>query len=120
MFWIVSSSGSRIYLEHLNCVMDERGINGLSECVRYSSELGSGSGKGGGSGGSIREAGGAFGKMEAAREEEFFKRLEKQQLAMLKKQIHEDIDFHESQIKIHEEAIKRHKKKIKGMKSDSD
>ncbi|XP_052823011.1 ATPase inhibitor mai-1, mitochondrial isoform X2 [Octopus bimaculoides] len=88
--------------------------------VRYSSELGSGSGKGGGSGGSIREAGGAFGKMEAAREEEFFKRLEKQQLAMLKKQIHEDIDFHESQIKIHEEAIKRHKKKIKGMKSDSD
>jgi hypothetical protein len=41
----------------------------------YSSQLGdlgSGAGKGGGGGGSIREAGGAFGKMEAAREEEFF------------------------------------------------
>lgn len=35
-------------------------------------ELGSGAGKGGGGGGSIREAGGSFGKMEAAREEEFF------------------------------------------------
>lgn len=35
-------------------------------------DLGSGAGKGGGGGGSIREAGGAFGKMEAAREEEYF------------------------------------------------
>jgi len=35
-------------------------------------ELGSGAGKGGGGGGAIREAGGSFGKMEAAREEEFF------------------------------------------------
>ncbi|KAH8373093.1 hypothetical protein KR009_011665 [Drosophila setifemur] len=35
-------------------------------------ELGSGAGKGGGGGGTIREAGGSFGKMEAAREEEFF------------------------------------------------
>lgn len=35
-------------------------------------DLGSGAGKGGGAGGSIREAGGAFGKMQAAREEEHF------------------------------------------------
>lgn len=35
-------------------------------------DLGSGAGKGGGGGGSIREAGGAFGKMEAAREGEYF------------------------------------------------
>lgn len=35
-------------------------------------DLGSGAGKGGGGGGSIREAGGAFGKVEAAREEEYF------------------------------------------------
>lgn len=35
-------------------------------------DLGSGAGKGGGGGGSIREAGGAFGRMEAAREEEYF------------------------------------------------
>lgn len=44
-------------------------------------ELGAGAGKGGGGGGSIREAGGSFGKMEAAREEEYFY---KQQQAMLK------------------------------------
>lgn len=35
-------------------------------------DLGSGAGRGGGGGGSIREAGGAFGKLEAAREEEYF------------------------------------------------
>lgn len=35
-------------------------------------DLGSGAGKGGGGGGAIREAGGAFGRLEAAREEEFF------------------------------------------------
>jgi hypothetical protein len=35
-------------------------------------DLGSGAGKGGGGGGSIREAGGAFGKLEAGREEEYF------------------------------------------------
>ncbi|KAH8025541.1 hypothetical protein HPB51_009481 [Rhipicephalus microplus] len=40
-----------------------------------SGEWGSGSGKGGGTGGSVREAGGAFGKMEAAREEEYFRKL---------------------------------------------
>lgn len=44
--------------------------------MRYGSsqlgDLGSGAGKGGGGGGSIREAGGAFGKMEASREEEYF------------------------------------------------
>lgn len=35
-------------------------------------EPGSGAGRGGGGGGAIRDAGGAFGKMEAAREDEFF------------------------------------------------
>ena len=38
-------------------------------------ELGSGAGKGGGWGGSIREAGGAFGKMEVAHEEQYFHNL---------------------------------------------
>lgn len=38
----------------------------------YSGEPGSGVGKGGGGGGAIREAGGTFGKMEAAREDEYF------------------------------------------------
>lgn len=35
-------------------------------------DLGSGAGQGGGGGGAIRSAGGAFGKMEAAHEEEYF------------------------------------------------
>lgn len=35
-------------------------------------ELGSGAGKGGGGGGAIRDAGGAFGKMEAANEGAYF------------------------------------------------
>ncbi|KAM8713984.1 hypothetical protein ACLKA7_014185 [Drosophila subpalustris] len=47
-------------------------------------ELGSGAGKGGGGGGAIREAGGSFGKMEAAREEEFFYKQQKEQLKNLK------------------------------------
>ncbi|XP_061388038.1 ATPase inhibitor A, mitochondrial [Musca vetustissima] len=47
-------------------------------------ELGSGAGKGGGGGGTIREAGGSFGKMEAAREEEFFYKQQKEQLKNLK------------------------------------
>ncbi|XP_023162778.1 ATPase inhibitor mai-2, mitochondrial [Drosophila hydei] len=47
-------------------------------------ELGCGAGKGGGAGGSIRDAGGSFGKMEAAREEEFFYKQQKEQLKNLK------------------------------------
>lgn len=38
-------------------------------------ERGSGVGKGGGGGGSIREAGGSFGKMEAAHEDQYFYNL---------------------------------------------
>ncbi|WP_395241753.1 hypothetical protein, partial [Salmonella sp. s51933] len=58
------------------------------------SEYGSGEGKGGGSGGSVRSAGGAFGKMEAAREEEYFRRVQKQQLEALK-------DHHREAVKSH-------------------
>lgn len=38
-------------------------------------ERGSGAGKGGGSGGAIRDAGGSFGKMEAAHEDQYFYNL---------------------------------------------
>lgn len=46
-------------------------------CVRSMSkgEPGSGAGQGGGTGGTIRDAGGSFGKREAAQEEQYFKRL---------------------------------------------
>lgn len=40
-----------------------------------SGERGSGAGKGGGSGGAIRDAGGSFGKMEAAHEDQYFYNL---------------------------------------------
>lgn len=36
-------------------------------------ELGKGAGKGGGGGGAVREAGGAFGRREAAEEERYFR-----------------------------------------------
>ncbi|KFM77307.1 ATPase inhibitor mai-2, mitochondrial, partial [Stegodyphus mimosarum] len=52
-------------------------------------EWGSGAGKGGGAGGSVREAGGSFGKMEAAREEEYFRKLQKEQISKLKGHLHE-------------------------------
>ncbi|XP_023932074.1 ATPase inhibitor A, mitochondrial isoform X2 [Lingula anatina] len=75
-----------------------------------SGEWGSGAGKGGGSGGSIREAGGTFGKMEAAREEEYFRRKNAEQLAEIKK-------IHEDQISYHEEVIKHHQESIDKIKS---
>ncbi|XP_022821308.1 ATPase inhibitor mai-2, mitochondrial-like isoform X1 [Spodoptera litura] len=78
----------------------------------YSGEPGSGAGKGGGGGGAIREAGGAFGKMEAAREDEYFYKKQKEQLANLKTHLDKEISFHEDQIKRHEDAIRRHKEKM--------
>ncbi|KAJ8735323.1 hypothetical protein PYW07_006943 [Mythimna separata] len=78
----------------------------------YSGEPGSGAGRGGGGGGAIREAGGAFGKMEAAREDEYFYKKQKEQLANLKNHLGEEISFHQDQIKRHEDAIRRHKEKM--------
>ncbi|CAL7937751.1 unnamed protein product [Xylocopa violacea] len=83
--------------------------------VRMSGERGSGAGKGGGGGGSIREAGGSFGKMEAAHEDQYFYNLQKQQIQKLKNDLHDEIAFHEEQIKRHQEAINRHKKRITNM-----
>ncbi|XP_018333480.1 ATPase inhibitor, mitochondrial-like [Agrilus planipennis] len=78
-------------------------------------DLGSGAGKGGGGGGSIREAGGAFGKAEAAKEEEYFYRKQREQLAKLKNDLHDEIRFHEEQIKRHQEAIQRQKERVKDL-----
>ncbi|KAK9888433.1 hypothetical protein WA026_000681 [Henosepilachna vigintioctopunctata] len=78
--------------------------------VFYNGSPGNGDGKGGGGEGSIREAGGAFGKMQAAREEEYFYKKQKEQLKNLKSNLKNEIEFHEEQIKRHQEAIDRHKK----------
>ncbi|XP_041361308.1 ATPase inhibitor mai-2, mitochondrial-like isoform X1 [Gigantopelta aegis] len=90
--------------------------------VRYMStgEFGSGAGKGGGTGGSIRDAGGAFGKMEAAREEEYFRKQQKEQLKEIRKLMTEEMDYHAKQIETHKEAIDRHKKKIGLLKHEED
>uniref|UniRef100_A0A023FMS9 Putative atpase inhibitory factor 1 n=1 Tax=Amblyomma cajennense TaxID=34607 RepID=A0A023FMS9_AMBCJ len=48
-------------------------------------QLGCGAGKGGGAGGSIREAGGAFGTTGAAKEEAFFRKRQAEQLEQMRK-----------------------------------
>ncbi|XP_011505526.1 PREDICTED: ATPase inhibitor mai-2, mitochondrial-like [Ceratosolen solmsi marchali] len=79
------------------------------------SQQGAGAGKGGGRDGAIREAGGAFGKMEAAHEDQYFYNLQKEQIAKLKTDLTDEISFHKEQIKRHEDAIKRHSQKINDM-----
>ncbi|CAJ0962884.1 unnamed protein product, partial [Mesorhabditis belari] len=79
--------------------------------VRTSSRImnlgdpGSGAGKSGGSGGSIRDAGGAFGKMEAAREGEYFHKLQKKQIAEMKKHLADTIKQTEAQLQRHKEQL---------------
>jgi len=65
-----------------------------------------------GSAGAIREAGGAFGKMEVAHEEEYFYKQRQQQLKELKDKKVGVEEFHEKSIQDHEEAIQRHKEAI--------
>ncbi|XP_034937497.1 ATPase inhibitor mai-2, mitochondrial-like isoform X1 [Chelonus insularis] len=86
--------------------------------IKMTGERGSGAGKGGGGGGAIREAGGSFGKMEAAHEDQYFYNLQKEQLNKLRDGLHDEISFHEEQIKRHQEAINRHKKRINDMEKE--
>ncbi|CAH8622703.1 unnamed protein product [Schistosoma curassoni] len=81
-------------------------------CIRMypGDELGRGAGKGGGTGGSIRDAGGAFGKLEARNEEEYFYKLQQQQLHELKKHLEEEHDREKKEIKRLEESLKKRKK----------
>jgi len=86
--------------------------------ARYMSggEKGSGVGKGGGSGGAVRDAGGAFGKRQAAKEEEYFRNLNKSQLDALKSSFEDELEYHRDEIKEHEELIERHKRKLEELK----
>jgi len=89
----------------------------LVYAARYmSGEKGSGAGKGGGTGGAVRDAGGAFGKRQAAKEEEYFRNLNKSQLDALKNSFQDEIEYHKDEIEDHEEAIERHKKKLEELK----
>ena len=80
------------------------------------SEYGSGEGKGGGGGGSVRSAGGAFGKMEAAREEEYFRKLQQEQLQALRDHHRESVKNHEEEIQQHKESIRKHEEAIERAK----
>ena len=55
----------------------------------------------------MRDAGGSFGKMEAAREEEFFRRKQKEQLEKMKKTLDQQKSDIENQIKEHEAELQR-------------
>ena len=104
--FVVRRSASRVY---------PAGVQLAKMSGSQVGDLGSGAGKGGGGGGSIREAGGAFGKLEAAREEEYFYKKQREQLDRLKNdQIHQ-AEFHHQQIKEHEEAIQRHKEFLENL-----
>ncbi|XP_032732882.1 ATPase inhibitor, mitochondrial-like [Lontra canadensis] len=72
------------------------------------------------SAGSIREAGGAFGKREQAEEERYFRARTKEQLAALKKHHEEEITHHVKETERLQKEIERHKKKIKHLKDDDD
>ncbi|KAK3708072.1 hypothetical protein RRG08_055785 [Elysia crispata] len=83
-------------------------------------EFGDGAGKGGGSGGAVRSAGGAFGKMEAAHEEQYFRKLQQEQLEKLKEMVEDEVAHHEQQIRIHQEAIEHHKRKMSRIEKQKD
>ncbi|XP_020034210.1 ATPase inhibitor, mitochondrial [Castor canadensis] len=68
------------------------------------------------SAGSIREAGGAFGKRSKAEEDRYFREKTKEQLLALKKHHEDEIDVHEEEIKRLQKQIERHKQKIKNLK----
>uniref|UniRef100_A0A8W8NG35 Uncharacterized protein n=1 Tax=Magallana gigas TaxID=29159 RepID=A0A8W8NG35_MAGGI len=50
----------------------------------------------------FKEAGGTFGKIEAAREEEFIRRLQKQQLQELRRHLNVEVNILEKEIKSHQ------------------
>jgi len=67
--------------------------------------------KGSGQSGAVRDAGGKFAERESALENEYFYKLQKEQLAKLKDHFQDEIKHHEDEIKRHQEAIKRFKEK---------
>ncbi|XP_046635664.1 ATPase inhibitor mai-2, mitochondrial-like [Daphnia pulicaria] len=65
-----------------------------------------------GGAGAIREAGGTFGKKEAADEERYFRKMQTEQLKTLKTHLDEEITFHQQRMKEHQDAIDIHQKRI--------
>jgi len=63
--------------------------------------------------GAIKEAGGAFAKREAAQEDQYFRKLQTEQLKKLKGHVDDEIKHHKEEIERHQEAINRLKAKSK-------
>ncbi|GIY19201.1 hypothetical protein CEXT_363841 [Caerostris extrusa] len=108
----------------MNQIVPRRVASVMFASMRCNGEWGSGAGKGGGSGGSVRDAGGSFGKMEAAREEEYFRKtsksynIKKEQITKLKSHLVDEIHHHEDSIKKLQDEIQRHQQKIKELNKD--
>jgi len=79
-------------------------------------QWGSGAGHGGGSGGSVRESGGAFGVREAAMEDMYFRRVGAEQLEELHNHYIDEIHFVEKQLRELEETLSARKLKLKKLK----
>uniref|UniRef100_A0A0B6YBM4 ATPase inhibitor, mitochondrial n=1 Tax=Arion vulgaris TaxID=1028688 RepID=A0A0B6YBM4_9EUPU len=73
------------------------------------------SGKGG-HGGSINQAGGIFGEVEQARENQYFRKKQEEQLLALKKHMEDEIAHHKSQAEAHAKAIQRNQEKLDQLK----
>ncbi|KAF1747572.1 hypothetical protein GCK72_024037 [Caenorhabditis remanei] len=74
---------------------------------------GIGVGHGGGSGGSVREAGGSLGALGATREEEYFRRQQKEQLDNLRSKLESDMTQRQKEIQDHEKVLERHQQRLK-------
>ncbi|XP_067937630.1 ATPase inhibitor A, mitochondrial-like [Watersipora subatra] len=97
-----------------------RSISMTTHAMRAMStgQFGSGEGKGGGGGGSIRKAGGAFGELEAAREEEYFRKLQAQQLKALHNHVEDAVHHQQAEISRLTEELKRQQTKLDRLKKD--
>ncbi|KAL1772974.1 ATPase inhibitor, mitochondrial [Sigmodon hispidus] len=67
--------------------------------------------------GPIREAGGAFGKREKAKEDRYFREKTKEQLSALKKHHEDEIEHHKEGIEHLQNQIEQHKKTMKSLRS---
>ncbi len=65
--------------------------------------------------GAIREAGGAFGKREKAQEDQYFRKMQQQQLKEIHDHHHDEIAQKEAEINRLKEDIKTRQEKIKDL-----
>ncbi|XP_006862282.1 PREDICTED: ATPase inhibitor, mitochondrial [Chrysochloris asiatica] len=93
------------------CVLGVRAMQARGFSSNQSEDLDRGAG-------SVREAGGAFGKREAAEEERYFRAQARQQLEALKKHHEDEIIHSKKEIERLQKEIERHKQRIKKLKND--